>query len=79
MKESVNIVVATDDLRPILQLFSEWKKSQGEKIFMEPIRSLGVYVGTPLNGRFEGERLGWVPREFLRILVEKGIEFIEEV
>ena len=73
MKENVvSIVVDEENKQTVLNTYYEWRRSTGDKIISLPPESVGQF---DKRGLEQGKILNNVPREFLKVLKEKGIAY----
>ena len=72
-KGGIRIVIKEEDKRNVLNIYTEWRKSLGDSIFLEPPQSAGILHGNIVDGI----TLNNVPSDFLSILKEKGISYKE--
>ena len=73
-EDVVSIVVDEADKRTVLNTYYEWRRSaSGDTIISLPPESAGLLEGDLVNGT----RFSSVPRDFLKVLKEKGISYKE--
>lgn len=72
-EDVVSIVVDEADKRTVLNTYYEWRRSTGDTIISLPPESAGLLEGDLVKGT----RFSSVPRDFLKVLKEKGISYKE--
>ena len=72
-EDVVSIVVDEADKRTVQNIYYDWKRSSGYSIVILLPESAGLLEGDLVNGT----RFSSVPRDFLKVLKEKGISYKE--
>jgi transcriptional regulator of met regulon len=72
-EDVISIIVDEADRRTVQNIYDAWKRSIGYSMVV----LLPESAGLPEGDLVKGTRLSSVPRDFLKVLKEKGIAYIE--